>query len=559
MQTVETTHKVPSPKTQSTALTNIGRICGAVGVVLLVSTPLTWLLTGEFGPLVLGKLASSAFFIVFYLVTNADFFARVGGARSTGLFAVSSVGVAAVLAMVAAANFVAFKNPKEFDFTKDKLYTLSEQTTTLLARLKTEVHALAFYPSYDPMYQPVNEALERYHAHGAKFTYEMVDPQSRPDLVEKFQITDRGPRIVLTARGQDARAKEPLEQDLTNAVIQVAEQTSKKVYFLAGHGEPDIADSEKAEGFKAFADAITAEGYGVESLNLQQAAPAAVMGEKIALPGKDHDHAAPAPALEVPAAVSTLVLCGPRHALLEPEVAALQTYLDRGGRLLVMLEPNVKSGLDSLLKPWKIAPHDDVIVDTNPLNRLLGLGAAAPLVQPANQDHPITKDLTSPVVMVTARSLQTLAGGEAGVTVQELARTGETAWGETHVTADGSAARDEQDNLPPLSVALAAVRSVDDGVANKLSGEGRLVVLGDSDFASNRYLGMQGNQDFALNTVNWLTEQEDKITIRPKTRAGTQLFLSGEQLGKLKFFSMDMMPVFLVAAGLGIVLIRRQR
>lgn len=558
MQTVETTHKLSGGNPRSPAITNIGRICGAVGVVLLVSTPLTWLLTAEFGPLVWGKLISGGALVAFYLATNADFFSRVAGARSSGLFAMSALTVVLVLGLVGAANFVAFKNPKEYDFTKEGLYTLSEQTGSLLGRLQTDVHIMAFYPSYDPMYASVHDTLERYHQKSAKLTYEIVDPQNRPDLVEKYQITDRGPRIVVAARGQDARAKEPSEQELTYAIIKVAEQTSKKVFFLTGHGEGDIGDSEHSEGYKAFADAITAEGYGVEALNLQQPGVQGAVGDtlNIAKPATE------GVTLQVPANVSALVIGGPRHALLAPEVAALEAYLNRGGRVLLMLEPNIVTGLEGLLKQWKIEARNDVIVDTNPLNRLLGLGAAAPMIQPASQEHPITKDLSAPVVMVTARSLAVLQGGEAGVNVQALAHTGQTAWGETNVGKDGTAARDDKDNLPPLDVAVAAVKPVapaKQGEAAKLSDEARLAVFGDAEFADNHYLSMQGNQDFALNAINWLAEQEEKIAIRPKNRAGSQLFLSGEQLGKLKFLSMDIMPVLLVAAGLGIVLIRRQR
>jgi ABC-type uncharacterized transport system involved in gliding motility auxiliary subunit len=95
--------------------------------------------------------------------------------------------------------------------------------------------------------------------------------------------------------------------------------------------------------------------------------------------------------------------------------------------------------------------------------------------------------------------------------------------------------------------------------ASKLSDEARLVVFGDSDWVTNKYHGMQGNGDIALNTINWLAEEEDRIAIRPKTRQASRLSLAGEDLGYLKFFSMDIIPVFLVAMGLGIVLIRRQR
>ena len=372
--------------------------------------------------------------------------------------------------------------------------------------------------------------------------------------MEKYQITDRGPRIVVTGRGQDARSKDVSEQELTYAIIKVAEQTSKKVFFLVGHGEGDIADAEHAEGFKALADAVAAEGYGIETLNLQAPASASTaMGAKV----KVGDAAAPTK-LGVPKDVALLVVNAPKKPLLDPEVAALEAYLNEGGRLLVMVEPRDINGMESLLHGWKVELRADVIVDTNPLNRLLGLGAAAPMIQPVADDHPITKDFAGAAVMLTARSVAVANGGLAGVDAQPLARTNDTAWGETHLGKDGTAAEDDKDNLPPLYVAVASQKDTKDA-PNKRSDEARLTVFGDSDWVTNKYLGMQGNQDLVLNAVNWLAEEEEKIAIRPKSRAGSQLFLSGEQLGKLKFFSMDILPVLLVAAGLGIVLVRRQR
>ena len=538
---------------QTLGAANVGRILGAVGVVLLVSTPLTWLLTGDIGPLLLGKLLLGTLGVVAYLSTNRDFFARMAGSRSSGLMALSLASVAVVLTLVGALNYLVAQHPKEYDLTQEKLYTLTEQTHGLLTRLDSEVHVVAFFASQEPLFAPVKDLLERYSRIGTKLTYEMVDPQSRPDLVKQYHLTQSGPRIVVTARGQDARAKDPSEQELTYAIIKVAEQTSKKVYFLSGHGEGDTADGEHAEGYKGLADAIQAEGYSVEALNFVRPGGAAAAGSQVnTQAGADAgEH------LLVPEGVDVLVVLAPRRTLLPPEAAALEAYLERGGRLLVLLEPRQDSGMLGLLAQWRVAVRDDLIVDTNPLGRMMGLGAAAPMIQPVASEHPIVKDLRAAIVMSTVRSLTVAGGGQAGVEAEVLAEAGETAWGETNLGKDGTAARDAQDNLPPLAVAVVASRS--NASAGGSSRGGRLVAFGDGDWVSNGYLHMQGNQDLFLNALGWVAEQGDKISIRPKGRNGSQLFLSGEQLGKLKFFSMDLLPVMLVAMGLGIVLIRQQR
>lgn len=548
-------------KTAPSTFANLGRMAGAVGLVLCASSPLTWILTTEMGLLVWGKLAIGSFLIALYLLTNRDFFARVAGSKSLGLMTLSALSMVFVLGLVGAVNWAAVRYPYERDMTREGLYTLSSQTHRVVGNLKTDVHIYAFYVSYEQLYPLVDDMLNRYQHLGTRLHYEMVDPQARPDLTERYQITDRGPRLVVVARDQDARAKDLSEQALTNAIVKVAEQTSKKVYVLRGHGELEPDDPKLAEGAKQFLDAIGTEGYETAPLDLRAALPTPAQGRidlKDFGPGK-------APPLTVPQDAAVVLILGPMHPLLAPEAAALSAYLNTGGRLMVLLEPHVKTGLESLLRDWRIEVRDDLIVDTNPLNRLLGLGAAAPMVQPVHGEHPIVAHLESAMIMSTARSVVAMPEGAQNIEVTPLAHTAETAWGETRMGKNGTAQKDEQDHLPPLFVAMAAEQTVaqqngpPDLAGTQRSSLTRLLVFGDSDFVSNKYLSMQGNQDFALNGLNWLTEQDTKITIRPKNRAASQLFLSGNQMNTVKFVCMDILPVLIIAAGLGITLVRRQR
>ncbi len=147
MGSVDVPQQKVAEQKSNTPLVNFGRICGAVGLVLLVSTPLTWLLTAEIGPLVWGKLIIGGFFVACYLLTNADFFGRVLGTRSAGLWALSAMSTVIVMTLAGVANYLAYKHSKEFDFTREGLYTLSDQTKSLLGRLQDDVVVMAFYPS----------------------------------------------------------------------------------------------------------------------------------------------------------------------------------------------------------------------------------------------------------------------------------------------------------------------------------------------------------------------------------------------------------------------------
>ena len=557
-------HPTPAPRASVSGVTLLGRVAGALGIVLVASAPFTWFLTGEGGVLLFGKLILGAVLCAIYLVTNPDFWRRAVGSRSGGLAAMSAATVVVALGVVGVVNYLAFKHPKELDLTKEGLYTLSDQTRGVLSRLKGEVHVYAFFASTDREFPAVQETLARYHGNGDKLVYELVDPQARPDLVEKFKITERGPRIVVTARGQEARAKDATEEELTNAIIKVAEQTSKTVYFLTGHGEHDLDDGEGGDGYKTYADTLRAEGYGVERVSLLKGKDAA-KGASVAVdtaPGSAKAAAVQAGAADdkvaVPAGVTVLVIAGPKAPLLPPEIAALEDYLARGGRLLLFVEPDADGGLAGLVKQWHLELHKDLVVDTNPVNRFLGFGPAAPMLEPpeAAADHPVVKSLVAPVVFMTTRSLGVTTAGLPGVEAKSLLESGSSAWGETNLVG-GSASFDDKDFAGPVSVMAAATKSVTEG--DKRTDEARLVVAGDSQWPANKYLGVQGNRDLAINTIHWLAEEQARIAIRPRSRGQSQLFLTGSQMGQLKFLAQDILPVLVVAFGLGIVLVRRKR
>ena len=391
-------------------LANVGRLLGAVGLVLWASVPLTWMLTAEVGALVVGKLVFGLVALGFYLATNRDIFDRAVGSRSLGLTVMTALSSLLVIGVVAAANYVAFENPREWDLTREGIFTLSEQTEKVLERLDTDVRIQAFYGPADGMTAVTDEILTRYSERTEYLSYEVIDPQSRPDLTELYQLTDQGPRIIVLAKGQEARAKDLTEEQLTNAIVKVAEQTQKTVHYLTGHGELDMEDLENAEGGQLFADAIRAEGYSLKPLSLLNQ-PGAAGGEKL-----DVKAAVAGGQLLVPENVMFLLICGPRSPLLGPEVAALRAFLGRGGRIIAMLEPSSDGGLAPLLADFRVEARFDMVVDASPLSRQLMLGPAAPVIVPTDLVHPITEKLTVVGVMMTARTLST-RGDKGAITV----------------------------------------------------------------------------------------------------------------------------------------------
>jgi len=248
-------------------------------------------------------------------------------------------------------------------------------------------------------------------------------------------------------------------------------------------------------------------------------------------------------------------VAGARKALLPPEMKLLDAYADQGGHLGLFLEPDADAGLDKLLARFGVQADDDVVVDPSPAAQLLG-SPVSPIALPSGA-HPISRELTdTALVFPTARSLVALT--QAGVTPTPLALTGGEAWGETDlkgVFERGQARRDEGEKGGPLPLAMAAEKPP----ADKGRGPARLVVAGDSDFFTNQYLQLGGNRDFAMNALSWLAEQEDRITIRPRSREASLVLLTDAQASTLKFLSVDVLPVGLLAIGLAVWMVRRSR
>jgi len=360
-----------------------------------------------------------------------------------------------------------------------------------------------------------------------------VDPYKSPEKARTYGIVSGGPRIMLLAGAQKAPASGADEQGVTNALVKVTRTGSRKVYFTTGHGQPDPTNASDQHGYGRFAQALQAEGYEVAALPLLEKQ-------------------------EIPADAAVVLVAGARTALLDSERKALDAWLGRGGHLGVFLEPDADAGLDGILKSFGIQADEDIVVDVSPAAQAIG-SVLAPVVFPT-QGHVISRDLAGDgLVFVTSRSLAPLTGGPVAPT--PLALTGREAWGETDVkgvTRGGRVSKDDGEKVGPMPVAMAAERPVT-ADKDKVSDHARIVVAGDGHFFTNDYLQLGGNRDFAMNAVGWLAEQEDRITIRPKSREASQVLLTDAQATAMKFVTVDVLPVALLGLGLAVWMVRRSR
>ena len=506
-------------------------LLGALGFVLLVFGFLN-LIVGAFGvgsdPIwVVGNLAVGALLLIVAGVRSIESLREriaSGGARRAGRYGSSAIlSTILAVAILWMLGFLATRYPVRFDWSEQRVHSLSDQTTRLLAGLDADVKALALFAALDA--GPVREILGRYAYASPRFTFEFADPSERPDLLEKHQISEeqlgRG-LVKLTLGEQSTMLSDVSEENLTNALVKLTRTTQKTVYFLEGHNERALAGEPGTakEGFSRAADALRNERYRVEPLLLASTG-------------------------EVPDDAAVVIVAGPTRPLLPEEHAALARFVARGGALLVMLDPRAKTDLVDDLRGWGVALGDDVLVD----RKLALFGrATSPFASRYDTAHPITKDLRETTLFHVARSVRALPDAKGAFT--ELVFTGDSSWAETDLDrfyAEAVAELGENDLKGPVAIAVAGTVDLAAGAPPPAEGAkapqpARLVVFGDSDFASNEMIDAYLNKDLFLNAVNWLVGDVEAISIRPNVSRASRFQLSQQQFTTIRSLSLFVLP-----------------
>jgi ABC-type uncharacterized transport system involved in gliding motility auxiliary subunit len=510
----------------------LGQVLGAIGGAILVTSPVLLLFGAAGSGFVMWQAIIGLVLCGAYIALDPSQVGRMVSGKGT-FFAATAGGLGlVVIAVLGIANYLAAaKMPKQWDLTKNKIFTLADDTQKSVKGLTSEMHAYAFYTPTDREYGQVKDLLERYHDLNPKqFVYEFLDPDKDPLKVREFNIKkDSGPALVVESGKQQDKVQQISEEGLTNAIVKLTHSTQKKIYFTIGHGEADIKDTQ-ARGYAEVVKALGDEGIQSDTLNLLDVK-------------------------NIPEDAAAVVIAGPQKAFLEPEANALKEYADKGGHLIIEVDPQIDSGLDAMLKGYGIQINNDEIID--PLSRLAGADLDIPVVQQYAQNNPVTKDFTEATLFPTCRSLTALSEPERPLA---LATTNPSAWGETDFAMLAQGRANPEGKLKgSLAVALAATKKIPPAETGRRSPEMRIVAFGNSAFANNRWGRQVGNQDLFMNTVSWMTDSTDRITIRPRGRDASHLTMNQQQMTLVQFFSIDVLPVMLLAVGIAIWRVRRSK
>jgi len=487
----------------------------------------------------------------------------------------ANVGLAVLLflAILVVAGLIAEKHPYRVDLTGKGTHTLSPQTLKILRSLDENVNLKAFYFEVDQEKTNTKDLLEAYQYASPKVKFEFIDPELRPAVVRKYDVKSAG-TVVLEGYGKTHTVTLPTEESLTNALIKLTSSQEKKLYFLTGHGERDIDDIERI-GYTQLRDALEKENYQVEKLDLMRMEA-------------------------VPNDAKVVVIAAPEKPLLEPEIQSLDAYLRKGGRLLVMLRPFLDGGLTDMLASHGIALRKDIVVDT--LSRAMGGDYLVPIISTTGNSK-IAENTRVSMLFPQTRSVLKAEDPPEDSTIEEILITSPGSWGETDEEGleKGEVGYDEGTDVPgPFSVGLLATLRVpeeadaagtieeetlketeqeteQDRMAPDVSdqprnsdaaseedktaetpAEGKLIVYGNADFANNAMLAMLGNRDLALNTIGFLSEDQNLISIRTKKEEMQTLILTRNQSRLLFWVSLILVPGLVLLSGLATYRVRRR-
>ena len=459
---------------------------GAMGIALalagLVGFSLApdalWLVTLCEGLALLCLIA----FVVVHFETLKTFSAR----RSTRMGASSLVVVLLVVGILAIVNVLAARHSFRWDFSENQNFTLAPQTYRILRSIVHDVKVTVFTREKDPGFQSYKERLDSYRQATPKITVEFVDPERHPKVAQSYGIT-RTDTAIFESGNQTIRVTSPSEVELTGALLRVSKESKKRILFLEGHGERGLDDKERT-GYSLAKDALTKQGYDVGTVSLLQTAT-------------------------VPENTTVLVLAGPRRPVTREEQERIQTYVDAGGHLLVLIDPDSQANLDPMLKHWGLGVGPGVLVD---LQDRLAQGDLTALLVRTFTEHEITQDLTSAVLFPLARHVTFDEQAGKDWDYVPLARTSANSWAETDMKGRVVSLNEKEDVKGPLpmAAALAPKKQPEEGKPRPA-----IVVIGNSTFATNAFLNFPGNTDFFLHAAGWLAEERDLIAISPKEPA----------------------------------------
>lgn len=496
--------------------------------------------------------------------------------RSTRTGIQVALMVIVVTAILVVVELVSVKHFKRWDVTPGNFYSLSAKTMKLLNKLDREKRRIEILAFTRKLEEPaITEILDQYSRASKQVTFKFLNLDASPRTAKKYEVDAYGTLVVIyhfskeeiekqnPSKSADNEKKKTFrsekifelsENAIANAILKTIQTEQKRVYYLTGHGER-LFSGQGRDAMKALAIGMRDDNYQVDELLLLRKKG-------------------------VPENTSMLIIAAPQKELEEVEVGYIDNYIKTGGRLLVFLEPDMKPGrLTALLERYGFKLPTSFVIDPESVRfELAGGNIITPFAVNYGL-HDITKQLKGlATVFPTVRHVSATGMPKAGLHSEDLIKTGPGSFTVENVSLqNGQLAFDPKTRKEgPVPVGAAVTVALDlyklaqgqgpqsdtktttpEKKTNEKN-EARIVVFGDADFASDAFIGAQGNANLIFNTVNWLGGEKDLITIRPKSRTGEPLVLAGGEGRFVHLFTVWIMPLFIILIGAAVYVRRRQ-
>ena len=441
------------------------------------------------------------------------------------------VFVAVLLIFMGLLAWLSTRYSFEADWTSSGRNTLSVDSRRLLDEMPDPIHVTAFATENALVREHIRDLVGRYQRYKPNVELKFVNPDAEPDRIRELGITLDG-ELLLAYQGRSEKVQSLSEQTLTNTLLRIARQRERKVSFLSGHGERDPLGQANHDLGK-FGQLLKQKGIELHTLKLAETT-------------------------EIPADTNLLVIADPRVTLLPGEIQLVHRYLQSGGNLLWLVEPGGIAGLDPVAEALGIEFLPGTVVDAT--TQLFGIDNPAFALIPDYPMHPVTREMSSLTLYPQATALETSAPPEWQA--EALLTTLERAWTEIGpISGTIRFDEDSDERMGPLDIGFVFTRAKtkkDDG--NEDNGaEQRVIVIGDSDFLSNAYLGNGGNVELGLNVFNWLNHDDQFITVTARTASDVNLELGKASQIVIGFGFLFGIPLVLLSTGAAIWWRRRNR
>lgn len=524
----------------------ISEYFGVFGIVFLLFGILSFLLDllqakgAKFSLYPMINCGAGLLLVVFYFIFNSGIFKRMYTEKTARYGANALIYTLLFFGVLVFVNVISVNDPtmsKKWDLTANKVYSLADQTIKLLKNLDEKVEVMGFYNVGANERTAIKDLLERYRYHSNKLTYKFYDADENPQLAKELEVTNG----VMLVKYKENKTKVSAisEEEITNAIKQITKKGEKKIYFLSGQSGGDV-DDENSEGFSIIKKFIENEGYATGKVNL--------MEEK-----------------EVPKDCSILLVLGPSTQFSDSELQKIEQYISEGGNSFFLISPPpnqertglVDTGISKVLSKIGVSLGSNIILYEMELpailQKLVGRQVKPQVTIDKYEMHDITKDYDKRTVLGFSRSLSEVTG-VTGVTTKPLLKVNQTAyWGETNIKSifDSTADRDSADLTGEMIVGITSEKEPDAG-SEKRNPKGKSVVIGNSSFVNNGSIPASSNLNFFLNSINWMSGEEEKISIRPRSIKTSKLTWTAEEAKRIFYIAVLMVPEIVLLFGLGV-------